>query len=297
MSKFLKFFDNNEQRGAYELSEDYISPYVSAIKGTNGGVEPRYNLPSDILCVLTLKDNSTVYITGENTFNMEDIYPYQEDVVSAIITNRCTSIGISSFVGCKHLSTVTIPDSVISIGIGAFMGCSLLSNITIPPSVTSIENSVFLDCTSLSSVTLSYNITKLDISTFQGCTSLEHISLPNGLKELGYYAFYNSGLKELIIPEGVTKIEGGAIASCHNLETVNFPSSLEEVSNQDFLSDCSKLRKIKISGIKDISNVFSFYTIRNKSDLTLYVDSSLVDAYKTQRDIFNGLYKILPLQQ
>lgn len=37
MAKFLKLFDNNEQRGAYELSEQYISPYVSAMKGANGG--------------------------------------------------------------------------------------------------------------------------------------------------------------------------------------------------------------------------------------------------------------------
>ena len=38
MVKFLKFFDNNEQRSAYELSEEeYVSPYVSAIKGINGG--------------------------------------------------------------------------------------------------------------------------------------------------------------------------------------------------------------------------------------------------------------------
>lgn len=37
MAKFLKFFENNVQRNTYELSENYISPYVSAIKGTNGG--------------------------------------------------------------------------------------------------------------------------------------------------------------------------------------------------------------------------------------------------------------------
>lgn len=37
MSKFLKFFDNNEQRSTYEISEQYVTPYVSAIKGTNGG--------------------------------------------------------------------------------------------------------------------------------------------------------------------------------------------------------------------------------------------------------------------
>ena len=254
MSKFLKFFDNNEQRSTYELSEQYITPYVSAIKGTNGGgVEPRYNIPSDILCVLTLKDNSTVYITGEETLSRDDIYPYNQDVVRAIITNRCTSIG----------------------------------------------DATFLECQSLSSVTLSNNITKLKIATFRQCISLEHITLLNTLKELDSYVFYGSGLKELIIPEGVTKIKGGVISSCPNLESVTFHSSIEDLSGSQFLTNCNKLREIKIIGIKDMTNIISFnrYNIGLKSDLTLYVDSSLVDVYKAQRDRFDGLYKILPLEQ
>ena len=277
MSKFLKFFDNNVQRSTYELSEQYVSPYVSAIKGINGGgVEPRYNLPSDILCVLTLKDNSTIYITGEETLSRSDIYPYNQDVVRAIITNKCTSISQQGFYDCIHLSSVIIPDSVTTIGYYAFYKCS-----------------------SLSSITLSNNITKLESSTFSMCKSLEHISLPNKLEYLGNYIFYNCGLKELIIPEGVKEIESGAINTCHNLESITFPSSLIRISESVFLNDCEKLREIKIMGTKDInviSNYFSFI-IRNKSDLTLYVDSSLVDAYKTQRDRVNGLYKILPLQQ
>ena len=37
MAKFLNFFENNEQRSTYELSDQYISPYVSASKDENGG--------------------------------------------------------------------------------------------------------------------------------------------------------------------------------------------------------------------------------------------------------------------
>lgn len=37
MAKFLNFFDNNEQRSTYELSDQYVSPYVSAIKDENRG--------------------------------------------------------------------------------------------------------------------------------------------------------------------------------------------------------------------------------------------------------------------
>lgn len=254
MAKFLKFFDNNEQRSTYELSEDYITPYVSAIKGTNGGgVEPHYNIPDNVLCMLILKDKSNVYITDEKTFNYIGMQPYKEDVVSAIFTNRCTSIG----------------------------------------------DATFLECQSLSSVTLSNNITKLKIATFRQCISLEHITLLNTLKELDSYVFYGSGLKELIIPEGVTKIQGGVISSCPNLESVTFHSSIEDLSGSQFLTDCNKLREIKIIGTKDMTNIITFnrYNIGLKSDLTLYVDSSLVDVYKAQRDRFDGLYKILPLEQ
>lgn len=298
MSKFIKLFDNNEQRSTYELSDKYVSPYVSAIKDENGGGwrEPHYNVPSNVLCVLTLKDKSNVYITGENTFNMNNTYPYHEDIVSAIITNRCTNIGENSFVECSHLSSVTISDSVTTIGIGAFMSCSLLSNIIIPQSVTSIGNSAFLECTSLSSVILSNNITNLEISTFQNCTSLEYISLPNKLKALDSYVFYYSGIKELIIPEGVTEINSFGISTCPNLELLTFPSSLETVSDEEFLSNCEQLRVIKINGTKDMTNILSFYDIRDNSNLTLYVDSSLVETYKRYRDSNNWRYKVLPLE-
>ena len=53
MVNFLKFFDNNVQRSSYELSEQYVSPYVSAIKGINGGgVEPRYHPTYHLTCLL-----------------------------------------------------------------------------------------------------------------------------------------------------------------------------------------------------------------------------------------------------
>lgn len=297
MAKFLNFFDNNEQRSTYELSDKYVTPYVSAIKDENGGgVEPHYNVSSNILCILTLKDKSNVYITGENTFNINNTYPYHEDIVSATITNRCTNIGENAFSEFKSLTSVTIPNSVTSIGIGAFVECSSLTSIVIPQSVTSIGNSVFLNCTSLSSVTLSNNITNLEISTFQNCTSLEYISLPNKLKALDSYVFYYSGIKELVIPEGVTEIDSFGISACPNLGLLTFPSSLETVSYEEFLSNCEKLREIKISGTKDMTNILSFYNVKNNSDLTLYVDSTLVETYKAYRDSNNWLYKILPLQ-
>lgn len=290
-------FDNNEERTNYELGDTYVKPYVSAIKVENGGgVDIHYNIPDNVLCMLILKDKSNVYITDENTFNYEGMQPYKEDAVSAIFTNRCTTIGNDVFWGYKHLSSVTIPDSVTSIGNCIFVDCSSLSKIIIPPSVNKYGNSLFARCTSLSRVTLNNNFTELYSNMFMNCTSLEHISLPNTLNKIYTYAFKSCGLKELVIPEGVTEIEISAIIECPDLESVTFPSSLKKVGSYGFLDKCDKLREIKVMGTKNLSDILPFDKVKNKSDLTLYVDSSLIETYKGKRNNINGHYNISPLE-
>ena len=60
-----------------------------------------------------------------------------------------TRIGNGMFVGCRGLTSVTLPDSVTSIGKGAFAVCSGLTSVTIPDSVTNIEDEAFNYCPSL----------------------------------------------------------------------------------------------------------------------------------------------------
>lgn len=37
MTKYLKLFTSDYERSTYELSDKYVTPYVSAIKDENGG--------------------------------------------------------------------------------------------------------------------------------------------------------------------------------------------------------------------------------------------------------------------
>lgn len=82
---------------------------------------------------------------------------------------------------------------------------------------------------------------------------------------------------------------------CFNLEKLTFPSSLQNVNGINFLGGCGKLREVKIMGTKVFIEFYNLYGYT--SDLTLYVDSSLVDVYKANIDSNNRLYKVLPLQQ
>ena len=55
-------------------------------------------------------------------------------------------------VDCKLISIV-IPDNVTSIGMSAFWGCSSLTSITIGNNVVSIGNSAFCNCDELNIIT------------------------------------------------------------------------------------------------------------------------------------------------
>ena len=86
-------------------------------------------------------------------------YTIAEVDIPASITHEgqiydVTSIGNGAFSACTHLTSITIPNSVMSIGDAAFFACFGLTEVTIPNSVTSIGELAFYNCRSLASVTL-----------------------------------------------------------------------------------------------------------------------------------------------
>ena len=63
------------------------------------------------------------------------------------------------------------------------------------------------------------NISKIDFMVFSDCTSLVEVRLPEGLKEIGNYAFYRCArLAEINIPDSVQKIGKLAFRGCESLD-------------------------------------------------------------------------------
>lgn len=52
----------------------------------------------------------------------------------------------SAFSGCKNLTNLILPSSIISIGRYAFKGCSSLTSLVIPEGITSIDAYAFEGC-------------------------------------------------------------------------------------------------------------------------------------------------------
>ena len=106
---------------------------------------------------------------------------YCTNLKSIILPNGLMYIKQACFEGCKSLTNISLPDSVISID-NAFGDCSSLVNITIPEGVTSIYSYTFSECSSLASITIPESVTSIGQSAFYNCSSLTNITY-KGTKE------------------------------------------------------------------------------------------------------------------
>ena len=176
MAIYLKKFENHTQYENYINGSGAILPNVS-ICTTEGDVYYNPSTPQPSMCILTLNDGSTINIVGNGEITQLMIAPYDETIISAQITEFCTSIGSQAFYGCTGLTSCTIGSGVTTIGDSAFQNCVNLTNVTIPNSVTSIGNSAFEQCVSIKSCTIGSGITSIGGDAFKECYDLSSITI------------------------------------------------------------------------------------------------------------------------
>lgn len=128
------------------------------------------------------------------------------------------TIGDSAFQGCHDLVTLDIPNSVTTLGKGSFQSCEKLTSITIGAqninqrqNVLEIRGYAFYNCKNLKTASI-YGARRISMGVFEGCVNLEEVVIGEGLKLIGYRAFYG----------------------CKELKKVTLPSSIEEIRVNDF---------------------------------------------------------------
>ena len=154
----------------------------------------------------------------------------------------------------------TIPNTVQKIGARVFKGKLGLTKITIPNTVIEIGEEAFHGCTKITVLEFAEGGTEslvIGTKAFYN-TSMKELVLPSRLTEIGEQAFYGIDITELVLPEGVKKIGVGAFQNCSYLASVTLPESLEEivesvkkVSNVEYpaitaFNNCNKLTEITV---------------------------------------------------
>lgn len=121
-----------------------------------------------------------------------------------------SSFAASCFSGCKELTSIAIPSSVISLGAESFSGCSNLTSVTIPSSVTSLGEGCFENCSNLYSIIIPSSVTSLGKECFKGCRGLTSITIPSSVTFLGNSCFERcEKIISVTIPSSVTSLGVG----------------------------------------------------------------------------------------
>lgn len=148
-------------------------------------------------------------------------------------------------------------------------------DVTMPETVTiggtdykiTSANNVFQGNTTVTSITTNRSLTSMGYNFASDCPNLTRVTLNAGLKTIGGYAFYNSGLTAITIPKTVTTLTGGTFSQCSDLKTVTFEadSQLTELNDSTF-ENCPTLTAFTVP--KSVVKIDQF-VFRNDSKLTL----------------------------
>ena len=172
------------------------------------------------------------------------------------ISLNCSQIGERAFSGCYDLQNITFSDDLKSISSQAFANASvqkfvLPDGAELQDGALSVVNTngfevhdtnekyavkdgvlfskdmktlIAYPCRddSESSVyTVPDGVEVIAPHAFDTAWSLTEIILPDTVKEIGDYAFYQSGLKKIKLPDSVKTIKEGAFTYCQSLESVD----------------------------------------------------------------------------
>ena len=120
--------------------------------------------------------------------------------------------------------------------------------------------------TTLSFAVEGYTVTKIRERVFENNTTLTSVALPEGLLEIGDYAFAQcSQFQSIQIPAGVTKIGSHVFYFCSNLQSVTLPEGIVEIGDRAFY-ECSKLQTVNLpEGLTTISEWAFYWCVNLKS--------------------------------
>lgn len=184
-------------------------------------------------------DNTQVAISFSS---LDGRFPLEEVKLPANITQleRTTRDGASSFVNCKMLKSVILPEKLEEIPTSFVEGCSALTTLVIPNTVTKIGKNAFKE-SGLTQITLPENLTTIEASAFYK-TKLETITIPKNVTKIPTDCFYQcENLTRAMFPNTLTTIDARAFRGCSNLTNIDIPTSLETIGVGAF-GDCKNLK-------------------------------------------------------
>ncbi len=234
-------------------------------------------------------------ITGFDRWGMWNLKKYIKEL--EIHGNAGMNMPEQCFYDVPNIESVVISGAV-DVPRDMFGKCAGLKKVTLKNGVRSIGEDAFRDCSSLESVIFENTVLeKISDGAFSGCSALSSIVLPDSVTEIEKYAFFETGLRNIQLPEKLTLIGAYAFCNCKNLKQVQLPSQLKELGNGAF-SSCENLAQIQLPaqlnklGTDAFRNCTSLDKIDIPAGLTQIEPDTFCNTGLTSVTLHEGLTKI-----
>lgn len=231
-----------------------------------------------------------------NCLQLEKVRIYQDYIPRGAFVN-CSSLVDIQFEAIKRIEDFAFANTGFT-------------HIEFLPGLIYIGSHSFEDCKKIMSVDVSQSLLNyIPPYCFSNCISLVRIKLPDSITTIKEYAFKNTGLSELILPDIVTLEEGCFYGSKIKKVVIESPA-ITELSNYTFFS-CTQLETIRLSPTIVVIGSFCFsnclllstinleniYTINNScfENCTVLKDISLksINTIRTRAFYSCSIYSIL----
>ena len=218
------------------------------------------------------------------------------------IPEGVTEIGDFAFFACSGMRFVILPDSMTSIREYAFADCTSLTAVNIPAGVTKIEGTSFLGCpltkidvspdnpalaqidgvlfdkqaktviiypqARVGAYAVPEGVTHIGDAAFWQCAGLTGVNLPHSVTRIGYDAFSQCSLTDVILPNSVIHIGAGAFSDCEDLASVTIPSSVQTIDDYAF-SNCGSLRSVAFSSGATTIGERAFFSCKSLASVAI----------------------------
>ena len=137
-------------------------------------------------------------------------------------------------------------------------------------------------------------VTEISRDAFKENIFLNTVILPEGLREIGIFAFFGcNNLKEVIFPKSLRNICTYSFGKCNSLKEINLPDGLEYIGIMAFY-ECYALRKIVVPSSVTKIGRDAFRECNNLAELTVpFLAESSVGRAKPFTHFFDGMENAL----
>lgn len=220
-------FENTAYRNNADNWENELLYIGSCLIGCNEKVGSNVNIKSG------------TKIIADGTFASGDLYSnnggYINNIKSVSIPGSVKRICSGAFSYCENLETIAIAEGARGIESFVFYGTAYYEDsanwdgdaLYIGNHLIEVKNSAS------GSFEIRPGTVEIAAEAFYGCEDITNITIPDSVDTIGYGAFIDCSLKNIVIPNGVTAIERQTFSTFNNeatLEYVHIPSSVTYIS-------------------------------------------------------------------